>query len=161
LQELYADQWAARIYGVDTLARALRHVIAARARFEAHAHATLDEVVSARRGLANLYTYRTSTPPDERRIEAVIERAWHEGGDDASSSPSVRVARVSSVELPVVARSSSADHRPAWALFSSREALETSMTDALRDDLARAGISIDAADELEGSIERRPAALAE
>jgi hypothetical protein len=161
LQALCADQWAARAYGVEALGGGLRQMIAARVRFEAHAHATLDEVVSTQRGLGNLYTYRTSAPPDERRIEAAIERAWYGGGGDASSSPAERIARLASIDSSSVTRPPAEEACPAWTLFTSREALETSMTDALRNDLAREGITVDCADELEGTIEGPPAAFAE
>jgi Zn-dependent protease with chaperone function len=161
LQALCADQWAAKLYGVDALARGLRHVIAARARLEAHTHATLDEVVRMRRGLTNLYTYRTHKPPDERRIGAAIHRAWHGDEGDASSSPAARVARISNMDLPAVATRAREPGEAAWSLFASRDALETSMTDALRNDLARRGITVADADELDPAIGGRPAALAE
>ncbi len=159
LQEVCADEWAARLYGSEAVVSALRQAIATRARFEEHAYATLDEVVSTSRGLSNLYTYRTRRPLDESRIAEMIERRWNEGGGADRSSPKDRAARLSGAPLvPLPTNPDGVEEDPAWVLFASREALETSMTDALRNDLARKGVRVADVDEGDTPPEPRPSA---
>ncbi|MBC7172799.1 MAG: hypothetical protein H5U40_10245 [Polyangiaceae bacterium] len=169
LQEIRADRWAAELYGGRALASALRQAVGARARFEAHAFATVDEVVATSRGLSNIYTYRTRRPPDESRIKKIIESRWNQADrGDERSSPAARVARLSGIELELSALPSRGevnthaahDDIPAWALFSAREALETSMTESLRNDLARKGVHVTDGDDTD-SHDVRAAAVGE
>ncbi len=157
-QEAYADTWTARTYGPERLESALRRAVAARARFEVHAYETLDEVVSTSRGLSNLYTYRTRRPPDEARIAEAIARRWNEPDRTSGrSAPAERIARLSRPELHVPAEPPrAADEASAWTLFTAREALETSMTEALRNDLARRGVRVAEAEADEGDTPPEP-----
>lgn len=156
LQEVCADEWTARLYGGRDLASALRQSIATRARFEEHAYVTLDEVVSASRGLSNLYTYRTRRAPDESRIADVIERRWSEGGEADRPSPKDRAERLSgAAAAPGPGGRDYDEDAPAWTLFASRDELETAMTDALREDLAREGVRVPDGDDEEPAPEWR------
>lgn len=88
-----ADRWAARTYGAAAFERGLRHAIAADLRFTIHANATIDEVLAARHGLRNLYSFRPSTLPEaagllEQRVEQVVNA--EPSPDDSHPRPADR-----------------------------------------------------------------------
>jgi Zn-dependent protease with chaperone function len=73
LQEVHADRWAAFAYGSESLASGLTHVHCQEIRFDAHAKATLKEVIEAKLALSNLYSYRPQTPPQAEELHKAIE----------------------------------------------------------------------------------------
>jgi Zn-dependent protease with chaperone function len=147
LQEILADRWAALVYGSQEFERGLRHVIERSVRFDAHLQATLDDVVPERRPLVNLYRHSPKGTPDEgdldKKVAAHLEAK--PSSYDSHPAPADRIAYVRAMDAPGRPHAE-ADASPAWDLFEAREAVEKSMTDALRALLeARRGISLPSA----------------
>jgi Zn-dependent protease with chaperone function len=137
LQEVLADRWAVFAYGADAFEAGLRHVIDRSVRFDAHATATLNEVVKQKLPLANLYTYQpaTNAPSDaiEKKIAESLERAA--SVYDSHPSPSERFTLVHA--LPPHARESARDDdSDAWTLFDHAEELQLAMTTQVRANVA-------------------------
>ncbi len=134
LQEVLADRWAALSYGSAVFEKALTHVILRSVRFDDHIHRTIAEVVDAKCGLANLYTYAPTPKPDTAAaLEKQSEEALHRKASpyDSHPAPGDRLALIRA--LGAEGRSPSAgDDEPAWSLLSNREALENQMTDRVR-----------------------------
>jgi len=138
LQELLADRMAAVSYGPAAFERGLRHVITRTATFDAHAQATLREVLERPRALANLYTYRPAQPPSPQDIERAVTEALDAKASsyDSHPAPADRIAMVRALTAVVDTESDDSDGEQAWSLFAEREALERLMTDRLRDRFA-------------------------
>ena len=137
LQEVLADRWAVFAYGADAFEAGLRHVIDRSVRFDAHATATLNEVVKQKVPLANLYTYQpaANAPADEieKRIAESLDRAA--SVYDSHPSPSERFTLVHA--LPPHARESAIDDdSDAWTLFDQPEELQLAMTTQVRANVA-------------------------
>lgn len=137
LQEVLADRWSARTYGAVAFERGLRHAIAADLRFDAHAQATVREVVNSRKSLRNLYSYAPAEPASEAAdIEQKVEEAIHAEPSPYDSHPRpadrFRWARA----LASAHGSSDELGDPAWSLFSDRAAIEERLTDVLRQRVA-------------------------
>jgi len=137
LQEVLADRWAAFAYGSASFEEGLRHVIAQSVRFDAHASASLKEVVDTRNGLANLYTYAPKKAPDATEIEAEIDKAFKREPSpfDSHPAPQQRFQWVAAIHARGSAPSAD-DDAPAWTLFADRDALERLMTDEVRKNVA-------------------------
>lgn len=127
LQEVLADRWSAVTYGAAALERGLRHVVARTVRFDAHAAATLDEVVAGLRPLRNLYRYTPATPADEGALASAIEAEMSREPSpyDSHPAPNERFALVRGIAEPDLGGSSGG---MAWDLFARREELELGMT---------------------------------
>jgi Zn-dependent protease with chaperone function len=141
LQEVLADRWAVQAYGSEAFERGLRHVIRRSALFDAHANATLKEVVNAKQPLLNLYTYK---PQEKEDVAQAIEDALHAkpSAYDSHPSPQERfdAARALAVPAPEAGPD---DDAPAWSLFSDRRKLEEQMTDEIRASvLTKLGVQI-------------------
>jgi Zn-dependent protease with chaperone function len=144
LQEVLADRWAAFAYGSLAFENGLRHVIERSVRFDAHAQATLNEVVEHRLALANLYSYQPKSGIDQDAIEQQLEEALERepSAYDSHPSPKERIAWVRALGAE---GESGASDEPAWAVFSDREALELAMTDQVRSNVAdNLGVAIPA-----------------
>ena len=137
LQEVLADRWAALIAGGAAFEEGLRHVVGRGVRLEAHARATIEEVVQARRPLANLYRFAPARRPDEADLAQQIEAALQAtpSGYDTHPAPSQRFAWVRDIAATVPAPDAFGDAE-AWTLFDDREALERRMTDRVRENVA-------------------------
>jgi Zn-dependent protease with chaperone function len=159
LQEVLADRWAAFTYGSEAFERGLVHVIGRSVRFNAHAGASLKEVVENRRPLPNLYVYRPSSPVEEGELSSAIEAELNAKPSplDSHPSPSDRIAWVR--RLQAAGRPATPDDQAeAWSLFSDRAELEREMTKEIRDGLlVNQGIAISA----EGTDQAEPEAKAE
>jgi Zn-dependent protease with chaperone function len=133
LQEVMADRWAALMYGSRAFEDGLRHVIARSIRFDAHALTALNEVVEAKRPLANLYAYSPAKPPAEGDVEKAIAAALEAPPSPYDSHPSFaeRIARIRAMDVAGEGASSQ-DARDAWSLFPEREAVERAMTAVIR-----------------------------
>jgi Zn-dependent protease with chaperone function len=147
LQEVLADRWSARTYGAVAFERGLRHAIAADLRFDAHARATVNEVVNNRSSLRNLYAYAPAEQACEdadieQRVEKVIDAEPSPYDSHPRPADRFRWARA------IAAAPGSDDERgePVWSLFSDRAAIEERMTVVLRQRVrAQTGIAIPAA----------------
>lgn len=133
LQEILADRWAAVTYGAAAFERGLRHVVARGVHFDAHANATLTEVIEGPRVLANLYTYTPAAglPADgslEKEIEEALDREPHPF--DSHPSPSMRFRLVRKIAEPAATPDADAS---AWDLFANRREIERWMTTIVRD----------------------------
>jgi Zn-dependent protease with chaperone function len=137
LQEILADRWAARCYGAANFERGLRHVIAADLRFDAHADATLREIIDARKRLQNLYGYALTQPAsDEASIERQVEDAINEPPSPYDSHPRPADRFRWAKGIATKADAGVIDERPAWALFGDRAAIEERLTDVIRERVA-------------------------
>lgn len=128
LQEVLADRWAARTYGADAFERGLRHAIAADLRFELHANATVNEVLEARHGLRNLYTFAPSKLPEQAgRIDEFVEKivAAEASPYDSHPCPADRFRWVRALGDGA---SQTGVGEPAWALFEDRDRIQERMT---------------------------------
>ncbi|MBI5542262.1 MAG: M48 family metalloprotease [Deltaproteobacteria bacterium] len=134
LQEVLADRWAALCYGAAAFEAGLRHVIERSIRFDAHAQASLKEVIDGSRALVNLYRYVPSSPLDEQEIERAIKAALDAAPSayDSHPAPSARFAYVKAVPSPA----SGEEPGTAWELLEDHEALEREMTDQIRSNVA-------------------------
>jgi len=139
LQEVLADRWAALMYGSKAFEEGLRHVIARAVGFNAHATASLNEVLRAKSPLANVYTYRPESPPAEGDLAKAVEAALGKAPSpyDSHPSPAERIALVREMAGTVAGAASGAwatseDSRDSWSLFPEREALERAMTAVIR-----------------------------
>ncbi len=130
LQEVLADRWAVRAYGSEPFERGLRHVIRRSALFGAHVNATLDEVVTGKLPLQNLYTYKPAKKNDvEKAIEEAIDA--EPSAYDSHPSPRARFEAAAALAVPPP-EAGPDDAEPAWSLFSDRRRLEEQMTDQVR-----------------------------
>jgi Zn-dependent protease with chaperone function len=146
LQEVLADRWAALSYGSRAFEEGLRHVVARGVRFGAHANATLDEVINAKRPLENLYSYKPERPPIERGVEVSVREALEAKPSpyDSHPSPVDRFAWVQAMNAPGTGASAE-DEAEAWVLFPDRDAIERAMTAVVRRNVAQVdGIEIGA-----------------
>jgi Zn-dependent protease with chaperone function len=128
LQEVLADRWAARTYGADAFERGLRHAIAADLRFDFHANATVNEVIEARHGLRNLYTFAPSKLPEQAgRVDEFVEQIVTAEASPYDSHP--RPAdRFRWVRALSDGASETGIGEPAWALFEDRGRVQERMT---------------------------------
>jgi Zn-dependent protease with chaperone function len=144
LQEVLADRWAAFAYGPDFFEQGLRHVIRRDILFNAHAQATLNEVVQAKGALANLYAYQPSSQPDAGTVESELEAALNREPSPYDSHPApmdrFRWTRV----LTATGRPSPEDGEESWTLFRDREVLERRLTQTVRENLLLQGVEIPA-----------------
>jgi Zn-dependent protease with chaperone function/tetratricopeptide (TPR) repeat protein len=144
LQEVLADRWAALSYGSPVFEEGLRHVVARAVRFEAHADATLNEVIKTKRPLENLYMYKPERPPIATGLEESVKEALEAKASpyDSHPSPEHRIAWVHAMNASGTG-ASSRDGDNAWSLFPDREAIERAMTAVIRQNVARVhGVSI-------------------
>ncbi|MFP5245929.1 MAG: M48 family metalloprotease, partial [Thermoanaerobaculia bacterium] len=142
LQEVLADRWAVFAYGAEAFERGLRHVVERSVRFDAHASATLKEVVDRQVPLANLYTY-TPANPTEGVAEAVEESLNRKASAyDSHPAPSERFELVRA--LPQRAHDVQPDDdAPVWSVFSDPHALQYAMTAQVRENVkANYGVEI-------------------
>ena len=137
LQEVLADRWSAYAYGSDVFERGMRHSIARSITFNAHAAATIDEVLKEKRPLPNLYRYqpaRTDGPPDlAKAVEAQLNVPA--GPYDSHPAPADRIAWVHALAVP--SEPSADDDVEVWALIDGRDELEKQMTGIVRQTIAR------------------------
>jgi Zn-dependent protease with chaperone function len=138
LQEIMADRWAAFAYGARAFEQGLRHVVERSIRFQAHANATLQEVVNGKTALANLYSYEPAKPPTESEVAEAVNKAIHARPSpyDSHPSPVARFALVSALRTGG-ARRSADDEQDAWCLFDDPVAVQRWMTDRIRANVER------------------------
>lgn len=137
LQEVLADRWAVFAYGAAAFEEGLRHVIARSVSFDAHAGATIKEVVDRQLPLANLYTYTPSAPAARADVDAAVEAAVNAEGSVYDSHPPAAQRFALAHALPQEATVTSPDDdAPAWSLFESPEALQHQMTAQVRANVA-------------------------
>jgi Zn-dependent protease with chaperone function len=142
LQEVLADRWAVFAYGAEAFERGLRHVVERSVRFDAHATATLREVVDQKVPLANLYTY---TPAKlASTVDSEVEESLNRKASpyDSHPSPCERFELVHA--LPQRARAAEADDEtPVWSVFTNPDALQHAMTAQVRENVkASYGVEI-------------------
>jgi hypothetical protein len=114
-------------------------VVAQAVRFDAHVQTTLDEVVERKRALANLYTYVTEKDASPAEIEEKIREALERPASPYDSHPRP-VDRFAWVRRLAAADAASASTQDAWSLFEDRESVERSMTEHVKQVLARQGM---------------------
>ena len=145
MQEVLADRWAAFAYGSEAFARGLRHVVERSIRFDAHLSATLGEVVPTKVAIANMYAFVPKEPVAAEKIDEAVTQAMNRpaGPSDSHPRPVDRIAWVMKIAAPAP-RDAEGDSDEAWSLLSTREAIETRMTETVRARLARRGIRVEA-----------------
>jgi Zn-dependent protease with chaperone function len=138
LQEIMADRWAAFAYGAKAFEQGLRHVVERSIRFQAHANATLQEVVDGKMALANLYSYKPSKAPAEREIVEAVGEAIHAKPSpyDSHPSPVERFALVNALRTDEARHSAHAE-QDAWGLFEDPAGIQCWMTDRIRTNVER------------------------
>jgi len=120
LQETLADGWAAKAFGGEALARAIEHVATRGVEFDARARGSIRDAIDGD-GPSDLYA---------RPIEGDVRGAV----DDALEAQSERIERIEA--LPATGKAEKEDDdKPAWSLFSDREALEAAMNERVRREL--------------------------
>ncbi|HET9228143.1 MAG TPA: M48 family metallopeptidase [Thermoanaerobaculia bacterium] len=142
LQEVLADRWAAFAYGAKAFERGLLHVIERSIRFDAHANATLGEVLEGRRALVNLYSYQPSATPDPEEIQAEVKKSIHREPSPYDSHPSPVKRFLWTRLVPSPGQTSPEDEEEVWTLFRDREALERKLTETVRVNLQMQGIEV-------------------
>lgn len=137
LQEILADRWAALAYGGAAFAGGLTHAVGRAVRFDRHASATLREVVDGGLALQNLYTYAPASPVEPSEVEAEVAKAMaaEPSPYDSHPRPADRIAWVG--DLPSAHGGDPHGGEPAWDLFTDRDALERTLTDVVRENVAR------------------------
>jgi Zn-dependent protease with chaperone function len=132
LQEILADRWAAFAYGARAFEEGLRHVVRRSIAFDAQASSTLNEVVQAKAGLSNLYSFSPTQQPTASEIDQATEEALNEKGSpyDSHPPPAERFALVHALghEEPATPEA----EEEVWGLFNDREQIERWMTDRIR-----------------------------
>lgn len=144
LQEILADRWAAFAYGPEFFEQGLRHVIRRGILFDAHANATLSEVVEAKAALANLYSYQPAKQPDASTVASELETALTREPSPYDSHPSPVDRFRWTRALATTARPAAEDDEESWTLFRDREALERKLTETVRENLLIQGYAIPA-----------------
>jgi Zn-dependent protease with chaperone function/tetratricopeptide (TPR) repeat protein len=144
LQEILADRWAAFAYGPAFFEQGLRHVIRRGILFDAHANATLSEVVEAKAALANLYSYQPAKQPDAVTVASELETALTREPSPYDSHPSPVDRFRWTQALATTARPAPEDDQESWTLFRDREALERKLTGTIRENLLSQGFEIPA-----------------
>ncbi|HEY3322721.1 MAG TPA: M48 family metalloprotease [Planctomycetota bacterium] len=137
LQEVLADRWAALTVGAGAFEEGLRHVIKRSVHFDAHATATLKEVLDAKKPLRNLYQYQLVTGPvSEESVAKDVDKALKAPPTvyDTHPAPLQRISWVHACSAQIAA--APGDDLDAWSLFDNREALERLMTERVRADIA-------------------------
>jgi Zn-dependent protease with chaperone function len=142
LQEVLADRWAAFAYGPDFFEQGLRHVIRRDVLFDAHANATVHEVVQAKGALTNLYAYRPSEVPEAKAVEAAVEVALKREPSPYDSHPSPLDRFRWTRALKATGRPSLEDGEESWTLFRDRETLERKLTETIRVHLLLQGVQV-------------------
>lgn len=142
LQEVMADRVAALAYGPEAFARGLTHVVRRAVEFDAHVNATLDEVVTKSRPLANLYRYEPEQKAEGGDVEAAVTAAMDREPSpyDSHPKPADRVRSVR--ELATSVAPAVDDEHDVWTLFARRDAIEEVMTSEVRARLAMQGIVV-------------------
>lgn len=144
LQEVLADRWAALCYGSRAFEEGLSHVIEREVRFQAHAGASLNEVIEKKTALVNLYTYQPAVPPLADGVETNVREALAAVASpyDSHPSPEERFAWVRAMNAPGRGNTMG-DDSLVWSLFPDRESVERSMTALIRRNIALAhGVQI-------------------
>jgi len=126
----------------------MRHVVKRTLAFDAHADASLNEVIEKKLALANLYRYEPSEGPKGDDLEKQFDEAWNAEPSpyDSHPRPADRIAWVLALATEGKAPRSADDDLDAWTLFADRHALEVQMTDIVRTNIATStGITVHAA----------------
>lgn len=145
LQEVLADRWAAFAYGSKSFEEGMRHVVRRTLAFDAHADASLNEVIEKKLALANLYRYEPSEKPKGEDLDEKFNEAWNAEPSpyDSHPRPADRIAWVLALETEGKAPKAENDDEDAWSLFADRGKLEELMTDIVRVNIATStGIQI-------------------
>jgi Zn-dependent protease with chaperone function len=136
LQEVLADRRAIFAYGSAAFRDGYTHVIRRSVAFDAHASATLKEVIEQKKALANLYAFAPAAPPDAAKLEQATSAHLQEESDVYDSHPSgkdrLAWAEALAIEVPADPQA----EEEAWSLFDSREALEKELTKVVRNNIA-------------------------
>jgi Zn-dependent protease with chaperone function len=125
LQEIMADQFAARAFGAQAFREGLTHVVRRSLEFSRNVDALVNHAQQSQRPLANLYETPSKAPDDLE--QAFAEQMADKGSPyDSHPPPGRRIEWVS--RLPERPEQAGADDGPAWNLFADRQALEAEMT---------------------------------
>jgi Zn-dependent protease with chaperone function len=138
LQEVLADRRAIFAYGSAAFREGYTHVIRRSVAFDAHASATLKEVIEQKKALANLYAFAPSAPPDSAKVEEACSQHLQEESDVYDSHPSGKDRLAWAEALAIVVPADPRADEDAWSLFESREALEKQLTNVVRNNIAEA-----------------------
>ena len=127
LQEIVADQRAAKAYGAAELAMGLEHTTRRAVVFEAHAEAVFAQVEEKKSPLHNVYTYELAEPLDEDELAAKVDKMMSPLPEPFESHPRPK-ERAAWLAAMKVKGTAPEDAGLAWALFGDREAIEEAMT---------------------------------
>jgi len=126
--------------------RGLRHVIERSIRFDLHANATLKEVIEQTKPLSNFYTFVPAERVPETAVVDAVSQAINARPSpyDSHPSPRMRFDLLHALTAAPSGNLSDADDE-AWSLFADRGALELSMTERIRANVAvNHGVHIEA-----------------
>jgi Zn-dependent protease with chaperone function len=143
LQEVLADRWAAHAYGAEAFSQGLKHVVERSVRFDAHVHATLNEVVPKKQPLPNMYAHVPTEPVDPKKIDESITKAMTRPASpyDSHPRPADRIEWVSKLSATPESERPE-DTEDAWSLLEGREWIEKEMTAKVRANLAEQGVTL-------------------
>jgi Zn-dependent protease with chaperone function len=143
LQEVLADRWAAHAYGSEAFSRGLKHVVERSVRFDAHVHATLNEVVPKKQPLPNMYAHVPTDPVDPKKVDEAIAEAMTRPASpyDSHPRPADRIEWVNRLSATTESEKPG-DAEDAWSLLEGREGIEKEMTAKVRANLAEQGVAL-------------------
>jgi Peptidase family M48 len=123
LQEVLADRVAALQYGASNFEEGLKHVIRRHIEFDHCVDKEINEAVSVRRTIRNLYEL---APVEEKTLAEEMNKALNRqtSEDDTHPSPADRLRLVGRVS----SKNDSVGEGMVWELFADREALTKEMS---------------------------------
>jgi len=143
LQEFLADRYAAAKYGVENFRHGLEHVIRQSFLFNQQLGIEVNQAVSEKRGLHNLYTLPEGE--DLAKVDEAFAKALDERTSAYDSHPSYR-ERMAFIERLPAARWDQTDNRPVWDLISAAPVLQEEMTRVVEANLRAQNVPIGAAE---------------
>jgi Zn-dependent protease with chaperone function len=153
LQEILADRWAALAYGASAFETGLRHVIRRSIEFDAAANVVLQDAVTNRKPLDNLYEGVLSRDHGEPDLAGSVEAAINREPSpyDSHPSPADRFELVRRLEAAPRDDEAGPDEE-VWSLFESKREIEQWMTQQVLESV-RAVYAVEIAGEAEQVLE--------
>jgi Zn-dependent protease with chaperone function len=143
-QETLADRSAIQAYGSAAFGVGLQHVITREVEFASDLAQTINDVVTNKWSLPNLYAYELERTKPASELEAAIRERMDRAPRQFDSHPTARqrIAWADKLALPGD-RPHADDLEPVWALFPDPETLERDMTAIIRERArAKLGVTI-------------------
>lgn len=127
LQEVLADRVAVHLYGAKAFKEGLSHVVRRGVEFDHLASREIDEAVSVRRALQNLYELPPAADDDVvKTIEAQVSKAINRQTTEDDTHPSP--VRRFSLASRITSRNEPPAAGTVWELFTNKESLTSEMS---------------------------------